>query len=138
MKGPREHALGLLNKAEHDLVAARATLSTGMALDMVCFHAQQAVEKSLKALLALYDVEYPWRHDLAELYELAKPFAPKIEKLAERIVLLTPFAVEVRYDEEFEPTSGEAVEALRTATEIHSLVAQIVRHPDKFERGSYL
>ncbi len=63
MKGPREHALGLLNKADHDLVAARATLSTGRALDMVCLHAQQAAEKSLKALLALYDVEYPWRHD---------------------------------------------------------------------------
>nr|HID13701.1 HEPN domain-containing protein [Anaerolineae bacterium] len=59
MKSPREHALGLLNKAEHGLVAAEATLSTGRALDMVCFHAQQAAEKSLKALLALHDVEYP-------------------------------------------------------------------------------
>ena len=51
MKGPRDHALGLLTKAEHDLVAARATLATGKATDMVCFHAQRAVEKSLKALL---------------------------------------------------------------------------------------
>jgi len=130
MKGPREHALGLLDKAEHDLVAAEATLSTGRALDMVCFHAQQAAEKSLKALLALHDVEYPWRHDLAELLDLAKSFAPQIRRLEERIILLTPFAVEVRYDGEFEPSFSEAVGALQTATEIHTLVAQIVLHPD--------
>ena len=130
MKSPREHALGLLNKAEHDLVAAEATLSTGRALDMVCFHAQQAAEKSLKALLALYDVEYPWRHDLAELLELVRPLASGIDALEEQIIQLTPFAVEVRYDEEFEPSLSEAMEALQTATEIHTLVAQIIKHPD--------
>jgi len=37
------------------------------AFDMVCFHAQQAVEKSLKALLAARDEEYPHRHDIGEL-----------------------------------------------------------------------
>ncbi|MDY6878594.1 MAG: HEPN domain-containing protein [Chloroflexota bacterium] len=94
---------------------------------MVCFHAQQAAEKSLRALLALHDVEYPWRHDLAELVDLAKSFAPQIRRLEERIILLTPFAVEVRYDGEFEPSFSEAVGALQTATEIHDLVAQIAR-----------
>ena len=62
MKSPRDHALGLLRKAANDLVAARATLTTGQALDTVCFHAQQAAEKSLKSLLALKDIVYPWRH----------------------------------------------------------------------------
>jgi len=127
MKGPREHALGLLSKAEHDLVAARATLSTGQASDMVCFHAQQAAEKSLKALLALYDVEYPWRHDLAELLELVRPLAPEVGVLEDRIILLTPFAVEVRYDEEFEPPLDAAMVALQTATEVHALIAQAIQ-----------
>ena len=127
MKGPREHALGLLSKAEHDLVAARATLSTGQASDMVCFHAQQAAEKSLKALLALYDVEYPWRHDLAELLELVRPLAPEVRVLEDRIILLTPFAVGVRYDEEFEPPLDAAMVALQTATEVHALIAQAVQ-----------
>ncbi len=133
MKGPREHALGLLSKAEHDLVAARATLSTGQALDMVCFHAQQAAEKSLKALLALHDVEYPWRHDLAELLGLVRSLAPEVGALEQRIILLTPFAVEVRYGEEFEPSLGEATRALQTATEVHSLIARAIRR-DKLGR----
>jgi len=38
MKSPRDHALALLKKAANDLVAARATVATGKALDTVCFH----------------------------------------------------------------------------------------------------
>ncbi len=78
MKSPRDHALALLKKAANDLVAARATLATGEALDTVSFHAQQAVEKSLKSILALWEVEYPWRHDLGELLELVKPLVPEV------------------------------------------------------------
>lgn len=72
MRSPRDHAQMLLDKAANDLVAARATVATGEALDTVCFHAQQAVEKSLKALLALKDVEFPWHHDLGELLILVQ------------------------------------------------------------------
>ena len=49
-------------KASHDLIAARAILSAGDAFDTACFHAQQAVEKSLKTVLALYEIEPPRRH----------------------------------------------------------------------------
>lgn len=59
MPKARDHALQLLNKANNDLIAANATLLTGYAFDTVCFHSQQAVEKSLKAALALHDINYP-------------------------------------------------------------------------------
>jgi HEPN domain-containing protein len=126
MKSPRDHALVLLKKAANDLVAARATVATGRALDTVCFHSQQAVEKSLKAILALHDVEYPWRHDLGELLELVKPLAPEVAPFEDRILGMTPFAVEIRYDEEFEPSIDEAKEALKTASEVHQLISAIV------------
>jgi HEPN domain-containing protein len=131
MKDPREHALGLLNKARHDLVAARATITTGQAFDMVCFHAQQAVEKSLRALLALHAVEYPWQSDLEELFEFAKPLVPGIETWHEQIRLLTPFAVEARYEAEIEPSLDETRAALQTATGIHTLAVQIIENPDE-------
>ncbi|HID62450.1 MAG TPA: HEPN domain-containing protein [Anaerolineae bacterium] len=126
MKSPRDHALALLKKAANDLVAAKTTITTGKALDTVCFHSQQAVEKSLKAVLAFRDVEYPWRHDLGELLELVKPLAPEITPFEDRILGMTPFAVEIRYDEEFEPSIDEAREALQTASEVHQLISAIV------------
>jgi len=126
MKGPYDHALALLKKAANDLVAAKATLATGKALDTVCFHAQQAVEKSLKAILALHDVKYPWRHDLGELLELVRPFAPEVVPFEDRIISMAPFAVEIRYDEEFEPSIDEANEALQTALEVYKLINVIV------------
>lgn len=110
----------------NDLVAARATVTTGKALDTVCFHSQQAVEKSLKAVLALQDVEYPWRHDLGELFKLVKPLAPEVAPFEDRILGMTPFAVEIRYDEEFAPSIDEANEALQTALEVHQLIGAIV------------
>lgn len=126
MRNPRDHALSLLSKAANDPVAGRATLATGQAFDAVCFHAQQAVEKSLKAALALHDVEYPWRHDLGELLALIKPLVPSIASHEASIIRMTPYAVEARYDAEFAPTFEEAGEALRLAAEIHRLIREIV------------
>jgi len=126
MKRPYDHAMVLLKKATNDLIAAEATLSTGQALDTVCFHAQQAVEKSLKAVLALHDAEYPWRHDLGELLALVKPLMPEIEPFRDRIIRMTPFAVAIRYDEEFEPTFGEASEALQVAKDVHRLSNDVI------------
>lgn len=126
MKGPRDHAQALLKKAANDLVAASATLSTGQALDTVCFHAQQAVEKSLKAILALHEIEYPWWHDLGELLELVRPLASELIPFEDQMFRMTPYAVEARYDEEFEPSLDEAGEALEVAKEIHRLSSNII------------
>jgi len=126
MKGPREHALGLLAKADHDLVAAKATLPTGDALDTVCFHAQQAVEKCLKALLALKDIAYPWRHDLGELLALATPHYPGLRPFEDAILQLAPYAVEVRYDDEVTPEPEDARSALDTALAVRAFARPIV------------
>ena len=115
MKSPREHALALLSKAENDLVAAKATIATGKALDTVCFHAQQAAEKSLKALLALKDIVYPHRHDIGELVELAKTHFPAVARSERELLALSPYAVQLRYDETMEPSLAEARTALDTA-----------------------
>ncbi len=126
MKTPIDNAKELLQKAANDLIAGQATLATGKALDTVCFHAQQAVEKSLKALLAVHDIEYPRRHDLDELIELVRPLLPEIASYETRINTLSPFAVEIRYDSIFDPSSKETDEALRFAVEFHAFVNNVV------------
>jgi HEPN domain-containing protein len=129
MKNPRDHSRGLLLKASSDLYSAEDILTGGRAYDMACFHAQQAVEKSLKALLASADEEYPLRHDLGELLETVKTRFPDLNLPIEEIMGLAPYAVEVRYDDEFFPSHEDAQKALETARIIHRTVTQQVLNP---------
>ena len=46
---------------------------------------------------------------------------------------MAPFAVEIRYDEEFEPSIDEASEALRTALEVYKLINVIVERGEAGE-----
>ena len=57
-----------LELAEIDLKAARVLLKEGGLTGVVCFHAQQSVEKSLKALIESKDLNPPKSHDLILLY----------------------------------------------------------------------
>src|ERR1700690_958329 len=65
-----EHDLAeqLLRRAREDEAAAKAMLPIEGVVDViVCFHAQQAVEKALKAVLAAHRVEFEHTHDLRVL-----------------------------------------------------------------------
>jgi len=87
-------------KAEQDLLAARVLLAHGSDMaEIIGFHAQQAVEKSLKGFLIYHGhIQFPKTHDVGNLLRIASTYEPKLEDLDE-VVELTPFAVEVRYPE---------------------------------------
>jgi len=72
-------------------------------------------------------MEYPWTHNLSQLTNLVKPLLPAIGILEDRIADLTPFAVHLRYDVEFEPSLSAAREALVTAEEVNQLVEESLR-----------
>jgi|ERR1700675_480674 HEPN domain-containing protein len=91
MKGKPDLVQGWLKKAASDLVAMRASAQAG-APDAACFHAQQAAEKYLKAYLTDRDREVIHTHVEID---------PAFSQLADAATLLTPFAVEARYDAEF-------------------------------------
>ena len=64
---------GWLRKAESDLLNARIILSSeagNLPFDTVCFHCQQAAEKSLKAYLISLDISFPKTHNIGQLVEL--------------------------------------------------------------------
>ena len=62
------------------------------------FHAQQAVEKSLKGWLALIGVNFPLIHDLEELFALLKDQGQAVPDIFQSLVDLTDFSVQFRYD----------------------------------------
>jgi HEPN domain-containing protein len=98
MASQRDLAEELLGLARDDWAAAEALLDVGAVTDQIVgFHAQQAVEKALKAVLAIRDVEFPFTHDLGALAELcAKAGAPIPAELAD-VDQLTPYGVRLRY-----------------------------------------
>jgi len=87
-----------LAKAENDLKTAAHTLTLGRdaPTDTVCFHAQQCVEKYLKALLVFRTTPFPKTHDIRVLLALIPPkLRPKLEsKSKDR---LTEYATVMRY-----------------------------------------
>jgi len=62
-------------------------------------HAQQAIEKSLKAILFLRQVEFRRTHDLVELAQLLRQHGVKAPVTDDQLSRLNPFAVALRYDD---------------------------------------
>ena len=121
MKDADELCRGLLRKARSDRVAMEASLSA-QALDAACFHAQQMAEKSLKAFLAHQSVAFPYTHNLTKLIELAARIDQTFRSLLPAVSPLTPYAVELRYDDSFWPSQEVAAEARASALAVLSFV----------------
>jgi HEPN domain-containing protein len=99
MKRPEDLARRFLVLADRDIRAFRK-LSDDPEIDdeVVGFHAQQAVEKCLKAVLIKHRVEQRKTHDLQRLIDLLIQNNLPSPPLCEGIHTLGPFAVELRYD----------------------------------------
>ncbi|MSU48277.1 MAG: HEPN domain-containing protein [Opitutus sp.] len=65
--------------------------------DGVCFHAQQCLEKYLKARLVAAGASFPRTHDLGRLLDLTLLFEPWWETWRAELNLLSSYAVEFRY-----------------------------------------
>ena len=124
MKSKTDLVRGRLRKAESDLASAGLCLSAGEAFDTVCFHAQQAAEKCIKAYLTAHDIDFPFIHNLEKLIELCAQVDPSFMTIKTLAQELTPYAVELRYDDEFWPSGDTARQALDAATTIRDFVRE--------------
>lgn len=106
-------------KAEADLATAQREFQVRRRAnhDAVCFHAQQCVEKYLKARLILAGVSFPKTHDLVALLALVLPKEPLWEPWKPHLSKLTYYAITVRYPGESAERS-DAAEALKLAKAI--------------------
>ena len=123
MKERADLVRGWLRKAQSDEKAMEASFQTG-ALDAACFHAQQAAEKYLKAFLTHATVTFPYTHNLAKLVDLCSGQDPSVRSLISCAELLTPYAVEARYDLDFWPSVAATKRACSCARTVREFVVR--------------
>lgn len=98
--GSPTEALRWLAKAEDDLAVANIVVDSPSGVNWAaCFHAQQATEKALKAVLVAYGIDFPRSHALERLIALM-PAEPASTFDFEAVAELTPWAVAGRYPED--------------------------------------
>ncbi|HEY2537248.1 MAG TPA: HEPN domain-containing protein [Solirubrobacteraceae bacterium] len=104
MSSPKRDAVDLAalfsRKARSDEIALdKLTDDPDVPDDVIGFHAQQALEKMLKAALAHAGAEPPRIHDLGELIALLGDAGLSQPSSADEARALVPWAVEFRYDD---------------------------------------
>ncbi len=113
-----------VEKAENDLKNAVNTLKMGAdcPTDTVCFHAQQVVEKYLKALLVFRGINFPKTHNIEELVALLPARdRPKLSDAEQD--RLTDYATITRYPGDYEPILiAEARRAVAIARRVRAEV----------------
>ncbi len=114
--------------AHEDLRVARLVWKEEL-YNQVCFHAQQCVEKSFKALLIHRGKVPPKIHRLATLISLVGD--PKLQEFSDRVKLLDQIYIPTRYPDaipgtlpEGVPNKAQAADALEMAQEIFDLVQE--------------
>ena len=124
MKPPEEAKEELvrqwLAKAEDDWrLSRRLAMDTEPYAAATAFHAQQAVEKYLKAFLTWHQVEFPKTHDIKRLLKLASTRDPSLTEELSDAADLTAYAVEYRYPGEYPPvTTEDAARAVEVADRV--------------------
>lgn len=99
-------------RAEQDLKTIEYVLPHRDApLETVCFHAQQAAEKYLKALLTHYGLPFRKTHDLSELLQ-ALPVESEVPVAVGDLTALTDAGVSARYPDDLAEYDRELTETL--------------------------
>lgn len=118
----------LLASAQQDL-AARVLLvnASGIGDAIVGFHAQQSIEKSLKAVLSAKAVEFRRTHDLLTLLDLFEDHGLPPPPFSDWLDELNPYAVEARYGT-IDPSGLDRALALQVAREVLAWATSQTEH----------
>lgn len=121
-----------LKAARDDILTIEELLDNEHLTNMVAFHAEQAIEKCLKAVLEEDGVEFPRIHDLSRLYKLLPTSRNFRIEQQDILQTLNTLYIDSRYPGEFgllpdgKPTMDEAREFYRFAQDIHANVSAML------------
>jgi len=115
-------------KAENDFKTSLHTLKMerGCPTDTVCFHAQQCVEKYIKAFLVCNGIDFPKTHDIEHLVSLL-PESIWLRLSIEEQRRLTTYATVTRYPGDYEPILlSEAQQSVRLARRVRKEIRELL------------
>jgi HEPN domain-containing protein len=121
-----------LRRARSNLARAQADIRlAGVYLEDLCFDAQQAAEKAIKAVLIERSIRFPYVHDLTVLLGLVEQSGTTVPEVVREAGRLTRFAVVTRYPGIAEPVTQEEYERAVAIAEavIDWARKTVLRHP---------
>jgi len=105
-----------LRRARSNMLRAEQEREEGVYLEDLCFDAQQAVEKALKAVILLRGGSFRKVHDIGELLSALSAMGEHVPPEVRDAADLTEYAVEARYPGPLEPvTEAEYRSAIERA-----------------------
>lgn len=117
----------LLFRANEDIAVMNNLINSepGYYTSSICFHAQQASEKFLKAFLAYNDVDFPRTHDIDVLLRESRKINP--DEFNIDVKSMTDFGVAVRYADDFYiPDINETLIYRDIALDIKDIVERVI------------
>ncbi|MCY3871041.1 MAG: HEPN domain-containing protein [Gemmatimonadetes bacterium] len=103
-----------INRARSNLAIARTLVSNAYFEDL-CFDAQQAAEKAIKAVMIRRGIDFPYIHDLERLLTILKSDGQAIPEELWRAVELTVYATITRYPGTAPVSAKDHAEAIEIA-----------------------
>ena len=117
-----------LARARSNLLLAESGLQNGVFLEDLCFEAQQAAEKALKAVCVFRDIDFPKTHSLTALAALLEQAGDQLPPDVSEASILTSYAVQARYPDWDEAvTEQEYQRALTLARQVVAWAEKLIR-----------
>jgi HEPN domain-containing protein len=127
-KDPTDPHAWLLRAKGNLNLAEKGGRLKGVLLEDLCFNAQQAAEKALKAVCLAQGMDIPKTHSLVHLMDILETKGIEIPKNVRDADILTQYAVQSRYPSIMEDvTRTEYRDALKFAANVVFWVETIIK-----------
>lgn len=127
-KDPTNPHTWLLRAKANLTLAEKGGRLKGVAYEDLCFNAQQAAEKALKAVCLAYDLEFPKTHSLVHLTDVLESGGVEIPETVREADILTQYAVQSRYPSVAEDiTKDEYRDVLKLASKVVFWAEKVIK-----------
>ncbi len=124
-------------RAKSNLIRSKQPKPEGVFWEDLCFDAQQATEKALKALLLFRSIPFRFVHDIAELLTLLEQSSVTLPESIRTAAALSDYAVGTRYPGSLERvTEEEYQQAIAVAESVVDWVETLMQKNKVIQDGA--